>query len=332
MFCQSHNHATSTDHDIRKLYKVLTIVFFFMSLELWGHYHSNSLSLLADCIHLLVDFLGFIASIAALKWTQKAENEKMSFGYSRIEIIGAIFSIFLIWIATAYLLFESYHKIKNPKEINANVFVTISVIGLAVNIYCLYALHDQHEQKGEHRNLNIRAAYIHIIGDLIQSVGVIIASIITLFNPKWVIVDIICTLCFSVLVLLSTFFVMKDAFDILVEKCPKDIDINKIKEAIMSLDNVKEVIKIHVWSLNANIKVINVHIMLKEIWKYESEMVRSKEILYNDFGFKYVTIEFDTEKTMNFISNKKINNNLRDDRHKKFDVCNINQALIKAVI
>ncbi|KAM0674132.1 hypothetical protein GVAV_002205 [Gurleya vavrai] len=332
MHCHSHQKTSSTDQDIKKLYKVIVIVFFFMLLETWGHYHSNSLSLLADCIHLLVDFLGFIASIMALKWTQRNENEKMSFGYARIEILGALFSIFLIWIATAYLLVESYHKIYNPKEINANVFVTISIIGLFVNLFCLYALHENHERKGEHRNLNIRAAYIHVIGDLIQSIGVIIASIITCFNPKWVIVDIICTLCFSVMVIISTMYVLKDAFHILLEKCPKDVNLKKVKESLLSLENIDEILKIHAWNLNANIKAISVHVKLKEIWKYETEMIKCKSILYDKFGFDYATIEFDTERTKNYRKKKELY--LDDQRFNKnviIDFTKIKKSMIEAI-
>ncbi|EJW02667.1 cation diffusion facilitator family transporter [Edhazardia aedis USNM 41457] len=175
---------TSTDQDIRKIAKVLVVVFLFMLLEIWGHYSSNSLSLLADSVHLLVDFLGFLVSLTALKWTQLKPTKKMSFGYSRVEIIGATVSIFLIWVATGYLVAKSYQKMLLPESINSEIFVVISVIGLLVNLYCLYALHDQHEKAGEHRNLNIRAAYIHVIGDLIQSVGVIIASILVYINPS----------------------------------------------------------------------------------------------------------------------------------------------------
>ncbi|KAM0679069.1 hypothetical protein BDAP_000449 [Binucleata daphniae] len=300
-----------------------------MMLEIWGHHHSNSLSLLADCIHLLVDFLGFIISVMALKLTKKSENDKMSFGYSRIEILGALFSIFLIWIATAYLLVESYAKIKNPKEINAHVFVTISIIGLFVNLVCLYALHENHEKKGEHRNLNIRAAYIHIIGDLIQSVGVIIASIITFINPKWVIVDIFCTLCFSILVLFSTFYVLKDAFQILLEKAPKDVNLDDIRESLMCLVNVDKVLKIHAWNISANVKACAVVIRLKEIWKYETEMVRCKDILYNNFGFDYVIIEFNTPKTCTFVSEK---NKCANIKNVSVTNCDFNKKLLNAII
>jgi zinc transporter 2 len=305
-------HSTSTDQDIKKILKVLVVVFFFMMLEIWGHYQSNSLSLLADSIHLLVDFLGFLVSLSALKWTQKKPTRSMTFGYSRIEIIGALFSIFLIWAATGYLLIESYQKIKNPKEINSKIFMTISIVGFFVNLFCLYALHDHHEMDGEKRNLNIRAAYIHVIGDLIQSVGIIIASIITYVNPRLVIVDIICTLFFSVLVLISTFYVVKDALNILIERSPGEINQVKIKDDLLrSIQNIEEILRFHVWNISSNIKAINVHLKLKEIWKYDTGMIEAKKLLYDKYGFDFVCIQFDTNKTKEFIPKKEIETQFR---------------------
>lgn len=275
-----------------------------MLLEIWGHYSSNSLSLLADSLHLFVDFLGFLVSLTALKWTQKKPTKKMSFGYSRVEILGALFSIFLIWLAMIYLFVESYHKFKNPTSINSRIFLSISIVGLFVNIFCLYFLHDHHEKDGEHRNLNIRAAYIHVIGDLIQSSGVILASIIMMINPDLIIVDIICTICFSILVLISTIYVVKDALNILLEKMPNDVNVDLIIDRLKEIDNFDDIIKLHVWNISANVKAIAVSIKIKEIWKYETGMLKAKRILYDELGFNYVIIEFDTEKTSKFVSIK----------------------------
>lgn len=293
-------HVTTIDRDIHKLAKVLIVVFLFMLLEIWGHYASNSLSLLADSLHLFVDFLGIIISLISLKWAQRKANKRMSFGYGRYEIVGALISIFLIWIAAIYLVMESYQKVLHPQRINGKIFFVVSVIGVFVNVFCLVSLHTHTEKEGEHRNLNIRAAYIHIIGDLIQSAGVVAASVITVINPKWVVVDIACTICFSILVLFSTAYIVKDAIIILLEMTPKNVDIAAIQESLKVIDNFQGVSKLHCWNISANIKACAVVIRVSEIWRFESGMVKAKEILRKKWKFNYAIVEFETEKTANW--------------------------------
>lgn len=297
-------NLTNTDHDIQTLTKLLIVVFSFMLLELWGHFYSNSLSLLADSTHLFVDFFGFFISLLALKLTKKKSTTKMSFGYSRIEILGALFSVSLIYIAVFYLMYESYRKIISPTEINSKVFLIISVVGFFVNLVCLYLLHIPHEKQGQHRNLNIRAAYIHVIGDLIQSAGVILASICLYINPKLVIVDIICTLIFAFLILFSTFYILRDAFYILMERSPKDIKHDDIIAELSTIDNFTNIIRLHCWNISSNVKAIAVVIKINEIWKYESGMIKAKNILHNKYKFDYVIIQFDTDKTNDFLINE----------------------------
>lgn len=276
----------------------------FMILELWGHSTSKSLSLLADSLHLFVDVLGIVISLISIKIAARKPTRSMSFGYGRLEILGALISIFFIWVAAGYLLLESYQKVMNPHRINGKIFFIVSLIGVFVNLFCLISLHTHTEKEGEHRNLNIRAAYIHIIGDLIQSMGVVAASIITLINPKWVVVDIACTICFSILVLLSTFYIVRDAILILIEKTPKDVNIPAIMDSLKTIDNFESVTKIHSWNISANIKACAVIIRVSDIWRYESGMMKAKDIMKNKWNFDYVIIEFETEKTANWKCNR----------------------------
>lgn len=306
MHTHNNHELTNTDHDIRTLSKLLIVVFCFMILELWGHFHSNSLSLLADSVHLFVDFFGFFISLIALKLTKKRPTPKMSFGYSRIEILGALFSVSLIYCATFYLIYESYRKVRSPGIVDSKTFLVISLIGFFVNLTCMYLLHKPHEKEGQHRNLNIRAAYIHVIGDMIQSLGVIIASLVMYINPKLVVVDIICTLIFASIILMSTFYIIRDILYILMEACPQDVKITEIVSELSVITNFVDVVKLHCWNISPNVKAIAVVIKISEIWKYERGMLKAKNILRDKFGFEFVVIQFDTDKTCNFESKEKI--------------------------
>ncbi|TBU01642.1 Co/Zn/Cd transporter [Hamiltosporidium tvaerminnensis] len=306
MFCKNictpttDKTACRTNSDIKKLIKVLTVVLLFMSLEIWGHWYTNSLSLLADSMHLFVDILGFLVSLMALKWTKKTPNSTFSFGYYRMEILGALFSILFIWGTTGYLIIESYNRYVNPPKINGKIFFFISVIGFFVNIFCVYFLHEKNTAENSyHRNLNIRAAYVHVIGDMIQSIGVILASIITVLYPNFHIVDVFCTMIFSILVLSTTGLIIKDALLILLETTPKDVKIEDLKRDILSLENVHEIIDLHCWSISTNIKAITCHIFVSEIlpWQYDSLLKKIKSLLKDVYGFDFSTVQFETQNT-----------------------------------
>ncbi|KAK6090977.1 hypothetical protein P3W45_000222 [Vairimorpha bombi] len=292
------SHLTcSNDADISKIIKVSIIIGIFMMLELWGHYKTNSLSLLADSLHLLVDIMGFAVSLGALHWSKKKANSRMTFGYHRIEIIGSLISIGLIWIAVGYLLVESIHKVVHPKEIDGGMFFGIAVVGFFVNLLAIYVLHyEDYNHQLKHKNLNIRAAYIHIIGDLIQSVGVIMAGVFTYFYPNRIIFDILCTISFSLIVLSSTIYIIRDGFYILAEGSPKDIHIEDIKNDIIEIENIYKILEIYIWALSTNrnatmIKVLADDLLIND---YESLLKRIQKIVSEKYGIDVVNIQIDT--------------------------------------
>ncbi|KAF9762364.1 Zinc transporter 8 [Nosema granulosis] len=294
-------HLTcSNDADISKIIKVSILISFFMLLELWGHYKTNSLSLLADSLHLLVDVMGFMVSLIALYWAKKSSNNSMTFGYHRVEIIGSLFSVALIWVAVGYLMIESVHKYIHPKEIDGGMFFAIAVIGFFVNLLAIYLLHyDEYNHKLKHKNLNIRAAYVHIIGDLIQSVGVIIAGCVTYFYPSRAIFDILCTVSFSILVLCSSLSVIKDAIHILAEGTPKDIKIEDVKNDILDIENIYKILEIYSWSLSTNRKAIMMKILAEDLLinDYENLLLRINKILEEKYMFEVINIQVDTPST-----------------------------------
>ncbi|KAG0437313.1 Zinc transporter 2 [Dictyocoela muelleri] len=247
----------------------------------------------------MVDILGFIVSIGALKWTKKSKNKNMTFGYHRVEIVGALLSIVFIWVATGYLIVEAYSRFLNPKRIKEKTFLIISFLGFLVNLFCLFFLHS-HKHSGEHKSLNIRAAYVHVIGDLIQSFGVIIASVLTIFFPKMIIFDISCTIIFAIIVIVSTFFVSADALRILVECRPKNVDYMVIEKSLMSIERIKKVVDLKLWSIsvNNNACAITVFCDIMSIYDYEIVLTCCKRTLKKEFGLNFISVQIETENTV----------------------------------
>lgn len=293
-----HTHFCSHDHDIRKISAVFCLICIFLVIEVWGHLKTGSLSLLADALHLLVDIAGFVVSIITLKLSKRGSSSKMTFGYERAEVIGALFSVFFIWAAVVYLMIESFHKYFHPIEIDGKVFLRISIAGLIVNLICVAVLHYRpHSHEGRKENLNMRATYVHVIGDIIQSIGVIIASTIIYFFKDAVIADVLCTLFFALLVLYTTFYVVRDAIKILVERTPKDIDVEEVKQKILAMHRVLKVTDIRCWAISVNINCIALKVLIDTmlIEDYEKILKEITEYLEIDKGIDYVNIQIGTK-------------------------------------
>lgn len=307
--CSHHKHY---EGDIKKILTILTLIFIFFCVEMWGHFRTKSLSLLADAMHLFVDISGFIVSIITLKLASKKPDAKMTFGYLRFEVIGALFSVFFIWVAVGYLIMESIHKYIHPSAIDGKTFLKIAIAGLIVNVVCIIVLHmnDSHNSK----SLNMKVTYIHVVGDIIQSVGVIIASGIIYKYPKLIIADVICTLFFAILVFFSSFSVIREAVNILSEKAPIHVDQEELKTKILEFDGVLKVTDLKIWcisssSFSISLKILTDHILIKD---YEKIIKSTRDYLEKEMSFDFVNIQIDTpgtsqEKTGLIINGVKFN-------------------------
>lgn len=269
-----HGQTMHVKRDRNRLLIAISLCFVFMIAEIVGGWWSGSLAIMTDAAHLLSDVAGFLISLFALTWSTKPANVRMSFGYHRAEILGALLSIAMVWALTAYLVFEAVERIKKPEPIDAKVMLIVAAIGLVVNIVIAYTLHDnhdhhhhahddveQHNQPHNRQNLNIQAALIHAIGDIIQSAGVLIAALVIWWRPDWAIADPLCTFLFSVLVFGSTIMVTRDAIHILMEGTPKDVDLDILQRDLRSTPGVKSIHDLHVWSLAAGKSALTIHVL-----------------------------------------------------------------------
>ncbi|CAG2120629.1 unnamed protein product, partial [Medioppia subpectinata] len=210
----------------------------------------------------------------------------MSFGYHRAEVLGAVTSILMIWILTGVLVYLAIERVRtNDFEIDSNTMLIVSGVGVVMNIVMGITLSDvfccrkrpqhaddrsqhsglshghSHASHGHsHVNMNVRAALIHVIGDLIQSVGVLIAALIIHLRPDYKIADPICTFIFSVLVMFTTYGIMRDAVYVLMEGFPRHMDYTAVKKDLMDIDGVHSVHSLHIWSLTMSRQTLSVHL------------------------------------------------------------------------
>lgn len=256
----------------------------FMLAEIIGGYLSNSLAIMTDAAHLLSDLAGFLISLFALWVGQKAPTRRMSFGYYRAEILGAVLSVLFIWVLTGVLVYMAVDRVRFPNyEIDADTMLIVSGGGVVINIIMGLVLHNpcgknkhghSHGLQSAHahseestdssshtfQNINVRAAFIHVLGDLVQSIGVLIAAFIIRYKPEYKLADPICTFIFSLLVMFTTLSIMKDAVHVLMEGFPRNLNYGDVKNALTNVKGVKAAHSLHIWSLTIDKNTLSVHL------------------------------------------------------------------------
>ncbi|KAI9347281.1 cation efflux protein [Obelidium mucronatum] len=267
----------------KSLVAALILCFVFFLVELVAGWLCGSLAILSDAFHLLSDVAGFGLSLFAMRMSQRAATKAFSFGYKRFEVLAAVMSTLSIWIITVFLVIEAANRVLNPTPIDAPIMFWTALFGVGVNIALAFTLHSSdggcshshggggghghtHPHGGSHEHahshgsnfchghshttnmdINVRAAAVHVISDLISSIGVMIASIILLLKPEWTIVDPLCTFFFSVLVFGSTWGLMSRCFAILLQGTPNSVQSlgdNAVESALCSIPFVKSVSKL----------------------------------------------------------------------------------------
>lgn len=283
------------------------VCFVFIIGEVIGGTLANSLAIMTDAAHMLSDFASFLISLFAIWFAKRPPTKKMSFGYHRAEVLGAVVSIMIIWVLTGVLVYMAVQRvIYQDYEIDTVVMLITSACGVAVNLvmggilhgafFCCISgsafSHANHgHSHGGSKNINIRAAMIHVIGDLVQSVGVLIAAYIIHYKPEWKLADPICTFMFSLLVLFTTINVMKDAINVLMEGVPRELDYDDIKKELLSLPSVENVHNLNLWILTMSRNACSVHIAVGDDVDHANVMTKATRVLREKYDITQTTIQ-----------------------------------------
>uniref|UniRef100_A0A8U8B6C8 Proton-coupled zinc antiporter SLC30A2 n=1 Tax=Geospiza parvula TaxID=87175 RepID=A0A8U8B6C8_GEOPR len=281
----------------RKLYLAAGICLFFMVGEAVGGYLAHSLVILTDAAHLLTDFASIMISLFALWVSSRPPTKTMNFGWHRAEILGALLSVLSIWVVTGVLVYLGAQRLlSGDYDIEGGAMLITSACAVAVNIVMGLALHQtghghSHGPGGEQPNASVRAAFVHVLGDLLQSLGVLIASYIIFFKPEYKYVDPICTFLFSALVLGTTLTILRDVLLVLMEGTPKGMDFNAVRDTLLAVRGVEAVHSLHIWALTAAQPLLSVHIAISDAQEVLEE---ASSRLQGAFRFHSTTIQVES--------------------------------------
>lgn len=301
-----HCHRSESQGvDIRARRKLITasiLCVVFMIGEILGGYLSNSLAIASDAAHLLTDFASFMISLFSLYMAGRPCSRKMLFGWYRAEVIGALTSVLMIWVVTGILVFMGIQRIINQSyEIEAEIMLITSGVGVIVNLVMGFTLQQHghsHSGSKNHRhaaneNINVRAAFIHVIGDFIQSFGVFVAALVIYFKNDWVIVDPICTFIFSVIVLFTTFAIMRDALLVLMEALPKGIDFEDVMTILLKIEGVKRVHNLRIWALSLDKIAMSAHMAIDSGTNPQNILMVATKDIHDKYNFFEMTLQIE---------------------------------------
>lgn len=287
----SHGHSHNHTGNKKALFSAFLIISVFMIVEVIGGFLTNSLALLSDAGHMLSDAVALGLSFFAIKLGERKATQSKTFGYQRFEIIAAALNGITLIGISLYIFVEAYSRFTDPPEVQSMGMLTISVIGLLVNIIAAWIL-----MKGDKdENLNVRSAFLHVIGDMLGSVGAIIAALLIYFFG-WGIADPIASVIVAILVLISGWRVTKDSFHVLMEGAPIQIDMEKVKKSLLNIPNVKEVHDLHIWSITSGVPMLSCHISFEGEGKHDTILHQAQSILHDDFGIDHSTIQVENKE------------------------------------
>ncbi|XP_042633048.1 zinc transporter 4-like isoform X2 [Cyprinus carpio] len=316
----------------KRLYIVSVVCLVFMVGEILGGYFAGSLAVMTDAAHLLVDLTSFIISLCSLWLSSRPATRTLNYGWHRAEILGALLSVFTIWLVTGVLVYLAVDRlIQDDFTIEGTVMLITSGCAVLANIIMAFTLHQSghghshgglsgghshsHDNgkknghsksnanhydvekhgsgKRQQANASVRAAFVHVIGDLLQSVSVLVSALIIFFKPEYKIADPICTFLFSLFVLGTTVTIMRDIIIVLMEGTPAGVNYNEVREQLLRVKGVKAVHNLHIWALTMNQAVLSAHVAIDDTVEPQEVLREMTQTCFTSYNFHSVTIQLE---------------------------------------
>jgi len=294
----NHNHLSDKREGNKKgLIIALTITTSIMILEFFGGLFTNSLALLSDSGHMLSDASSLALSLAAIWFASRPASPNKTYGYYRFEILAALFNGVTLFLVSGFIVYEAIQRFSEPPTVSSGTMILIACIGLIANSLSAFSLLKKADVK---ENINMKSAYIHIIGDALGSVGAIIAGILMLVFD-WYIADPIISILVALLILKSAWGVLQQSIHILMEGTPTTLDRNEILELLKGIDGVLDVHDLHIWTITSGMDSLSCHMVISEnedeqiILQKAINLIRDKyEIVHTTIQIEKSTIQHDT--------------------------------------
>lgn len=274
-------------HDRRALRVAASLTAGFFVVEVVGGVLTNSLALLSDAVHMFTDVAALSLGLFALWVAERPPSESKTYGYYRAEILGALMNGLALWLAVVWIAVAAYGRLYNPEPVRSGAMTAVAVMGLLVNGACAWLL-TPHEDA----SLNLRAAFLHVLVDLLGSVGAIAAGTVMLATG-WYGADAWAAFLIAVLILVGSWNLIREAVDILMEAAPAHIDLDQLRTAIEAVGGANRVHDLHVWTLTTGQHALSAHVVLDGTVEGERMREEIQAMLVERFRVDHVTLQIE---------------------------------------
>ncbi|MBV9020303.1 MAG: cation transporter [Ktedonobacteraceae bacterium] len=293
MSSDHHEHA-GHDHTHGMVKQSLRIAFFLtiiiLAAELIGGLLANSLALLSDAGHVVTDLfalgLAWFASVQA----EKLPDERKTFGYHRVGILAALVNAVSLIVIVLVISWEAIGRFQHPEAVQPLIMFISAAVGIVINLFIGFGL------QRESHNLNVRAAALHVFGDVGASCSVIIAGLLILLTG-WTLLDPLLSIAISLLIALSAWRILRETTDILLEATPKDISMSQLVKDMMKVRGVQDVHDLHVWSITSGMSALSCHVLIDNLPPSDSAPILQSltEVLREKYHVGHTTIQFECD-------------------------------------
>ena len=282
-----HGHAHGRSANSRRLALVLALVLVYMVAEVVGGLLTNSLSLLADAGHMLSDAGSLALSLFAIWIAQRPPTSTHTFGYYRTEILAALVNGATLVAIAVYVFVEAFQRLAAPPPVEGGLMMWIAAGGLAINLFGLWALHE-----GKDHSLNMHGAWLHVLTDALGSVGVITAGVlIWLFDWRWA--DPAASVAIAVLVLYSSWGLLRETVSVLMEGAPGHIDVDEVRTVLGGVPGVLSAHDLHVWTITSGMVALSAHVISSDDEPSGPLLARIRRTLHDRFGIDHITVQIE---------------------------------------
>ncbi|OGT44346.1 MAG: cation transporter [Gammaproteobacteria bacterium RIFCSPHIGHO2_12_FULL_40_19] len=284
MFTMSHAHSHSHSTPFKVLWISISIILIYAGVEAITGWHAGSLALLGDAGHMVSDALALSIAAFAAWIAKKPPSKTHSYGMGRAEIVAAWISSLFLLIVSLSIIVEAVERIHSPIKVNAVTVMIIAFIGMIINLLVAAIL-----AKAE-RTINMRAALLHVLSDLLGSFAALVAGAV-IYYTKWYPIDPILSIFIGILIIASSFRLLRESMRILMEGVPVHINLEAVSDALTKVDGVLEIHDLHIWTLSSGSVALSAHINIHEISEWESVLKRLTKKLEHDFHIHHITLQ-----------------------------------------
>ncbi|HEX2992022.1 MAG TPA: cation diffusion facilitator family transporter [Anaerolineales bacterium] len=294
MTSQTHSHTHSHLREAAKqtttrLSWSLFLTLAFVVVEAAAGYFSNSLALLTDAAHNLTDVIALGLSWFAIRITAQPANARKTYGYHRAGILVALINSTTLVLISLGIFYEAYRRFLSPPDVQSGILIGVGLIAVVVNLVTAMLVH-----RGSESDLNLRSAFVHLMGDVISTVGAVIAGILIFFTgANWL--DPLVSVLIGFLILYNAWGILQETVEILLESTPRDVDMKKMVSDITEVDGVLGVHDLHVWSLTRNLRTMSAHILTEDISISAGTRIQStiNELVYHRYNISHATLQLE---------------------------------------